>query len=149
MFWVISEKFKNSKNSKKFMFKNIKKWAKTRHIQAQIEKMRLKTELMKYKTIHQANIIRRKTTAMNGALRELEAAENLKNQVASTLEANTLIQILNNETIQQLIKAATFKLIGGQSISANDDELIQMYKQLPADIKTKVKKFAFEYVGAK
>jgi hypothetical protein len=127
----------------------LKNYLRQRRIASQIEKYQAKAELMKYKTILQANKSKIKTTALTGATKQLQAAEDLKALVAETLPQNTIVQILNNEMVQQLIKAASMKLMSGGAVSTADDELITMYKKLPTDIKGKVKDFALAYIGQK
>jgi hypothetical protein len=127
----------------------LKNWMKKRKLASQIEKIRAKSELLKYKTILEANKLRKSTTAINGARRHIEAAEDLKEMVAGTLDKNMVVQILENPTIQQLLQAAAFKFMGSGKIEKGDDELITIYKQLDPEIKENLKIMAMEYMNKK
>ena len=127
----------------------IKAYLKNREFKAQIAKYQAKSELLKYKNNLQANKTRAKTQLIGGIQRQLESAETLKKYVAETNPESQIIQILNNPTVQQLLRSVAVKLMGGGSVSATDDELITIYKKLPDDIKGKVKDFALNYIGGK
>lgn len=129
------------------MFKFIEKIQKANKIRRDIEKYRAKAELMKYKNAMQSQKSNKSVIALKSYTKELQHAEDLKNAVASTLDKNVVVQILENPTVQKLIQAGAIKLMGNGSISTNDDELITLYKKLPDDIKSKVKDFALDYIG--
>jgi len=133
------------------MFKFLKNAIKQRKIKSQIELIQSKAELLKYKAILSANVTRKKTTQMNGTLKELQSAENLKAEVAKTIPENSIssqiLQILENPTVKQLITVGAVKLMGGESISAGDDELITLYRKMPKEIKEKLKDAAMSYIG--
>lgn len=129
------------------MFKFIRKMQKTAKMKAQVEKYRAKAELAKYKAIATGNLSKQKVQKVNSAIREIEATEALKEKVAESLQENTIIQILNNPSVQQILKAGAMKLMSGQAVKADDDELITLYKKMPDDIKAKVKDFAIDYIG--
>lgn len=129
------------------MFNFVKNWQKSSKLKAQIEKYQAKAEVLKYKNALQANKSIAKRGVVGRALKEIEASDNLKEYIAENLPQSELIQVLNNPTVQQLIKAAAIKLMGGGSVSTQDDDLIQMYKALPNDIKQKVKLYAMEYIS--
>ena len=130
----------------------IKNWLKARKIRRQIDKYQAKTELLKYKNSLQANKIRHKTIALGGVQKHLEAAEDLKKYVQETSPDNTpaaqIVKILENDTIQQLLRAAAFKFMGRGEIKRDDDELITIYKKLPEEVKNNVKDLAMNYMTA-
>jgi hypothetical protein len=129
------------------MFKWIKDAQKTLKIRRDIEKMRLKSDLLKAKSALYVNNSKQKAVKLTGALKMLEDAQALKDHVAATNEPHMILQILDNPMIQQLIKAGAIKLMSNGQIRTDDDELITIYKKLPADIKDQVKTFALEYIG--
>lgn len=131
------------------MFKFLKNIQKAKKINLQIEKYKAKSELLTAKTAFEIKKNEKTGKVLDSTGKALQHAEDLKQQVKETLQEDTIIQILNNPTVQQLIKAGAMKLMGGGSISTDDDELITLYKKLPVDIKSKVKDFALDYITQK
>ena len=125
-------------------FKNA---GKKNRIRMQIEKMQAKAQLMQAKIAIETIKSKRELGFLTKAKSQIEASDELKKYVAESTEANVILQILNNEGVQQLLKTVGMKLLSGGKVSANDDELITLYKELPHDIKAKVKEFAMDYVG--
>jgi hypothetical protein len=135
------------------MFKFFTNYTKTKRLQSQIAKYQAKSELLKYKNALQSNKIRHKTIALGGVQKHLEAADDLKRYVTETSPDNSpasqIVKVLENETIQQLLRAAAFKFMGQGEIKAGDDELITIYKKLPEDVKANVKDLAMQYMTQK
>jgi hypothetical protein len=89
------------------------------------------------------------TTKLTQLQRQLNALEEARKAVEATAPKHPFVQVLENPTVQDLIKAAVVKYMGGKIKVQGDNELIEMYQQLPEDIKQKAKGFILEYIGAK
>lgn len=135
------------------MLEFLKNRAKRQKIQQKIEIMQAKAELLKYKALYAANSVRKNNTIINGAAKQIQANEDLKKMVADNLPDNTpaqqILQILQNDTVKELLTLAAKKFMLKGQVSSSDDDLISMYKELPSDIKKKVRDFAFDYIGKK
>lgn len=127
----------------------LKNWAKQRKIRAEVDKARVKADLYKWKMTLHAQKEKKKSMEIAAATRHIEASEELKAVVSQYNEKNALIQILENDNVQILIKSVAAKLLGGGAVSVQDDELVTIYKKMPNDVKTKIKDFAMAYIGAK
>lgn len=124
-------------------------WAKKRKIEAQITKMKLKSELSRYKNALDTSNSNRKMKKMDRVAMQIAQVDDMRAMIAETIPANGFIQVLNNPQVQELAKLLIMKFRGGKLNSAVDSEMFEIWQRLPDDVKAKGKEFLKQYVGEK